>query len=197
MKGFLTSAKLQVKIEPSIILFKITHKIIYYIVTLFTKVHLRFFDIHIGISFPLQKGLQPPIPSELVLSFYLSGWKLILAVYHIVVDPKTNVSKFNRYQAECVIPWVNEVLLLLTVALQASQQLKDKVIIDDSIWGFINLFMFFVHFFSDKDIFSVPGFPTPILRAIEKLRLKQFLGCVEKQLSHPLTTKGCHIPPTS
>ena len=48
-------------------------------------------------------------------------------MYHIVVDPKTNVSKFNRYQAECVIPWVNEVLLLLTIALQAAQQLKDKV----------------------------------------------------------------------
>ena len=62
------------------------------------------------------------------MSFYLSGWKLILAVYHIVVDPKTNVSKFNRYQAECVIPWANDVLLLLTVALQAAQQMKDKVI---------------------------------------------------------------------
>ena len=79
-------------------------------------------------SFFLQKGLQPPIPNELVMSFYLSGWKLILAVYHIVVDPKTNVSKFNRYQAECVIPWANDVLLLLTVALQAAQQMKDKVI---------------------------------------------------------------------
>ena len=50
-----------------------------------------------------------------------------MAVYHIVVDPKTNQSKFNRYQAECVIPWVNDVLLLLTIALQSAQQLKDKV----------------------------------------------------------------------
>ena len=50
-----------------------------------------------------------------------------MAVYHIVVDPKTNMSKFNRYQAECVIPWVNDVLLLLTIALQSAQQLKDKV----------------------------------------------------------------------
>ena len=74
-----------------------------------------------------QRGLNPVIPAELVLSFYLQGWKLILAVYHIVVDPKTNQSKFNRYQAECVIPWVNDVLLLLTIALQSAQQLKDKV----------------------------------------------------------------------
>lgn len=73
------------------------------------------------------KGLTPAIPGELVISFYLNGWKLILAVYHIVVDPKTNNTKFNRYQAECVIPWVNDVLLLLTVSLQSSQQLKDKL----------------------------------------------------------------------
>ena len=76
----------------------------------------------------LQQGLTPPIPAELVISFYLNALKLILAVYHIVVDPKTNVSKFNRYQAECVIPWVNEVLLLLTISLQAAQRLMDKVV---------------------------------------------------------------------
>ena len=33
-------------------------------------------------------------------------------------------SRFDRYQTECVIPWVNDVLLLLTVALQSAQQLK-------------------------------------------------------------------------
>ena len=35
--------------------------------------------------------------------------------------------RFDRYQTECVIPWVNDVLLLLTVALQAGQQLRDKL----------------------------------------------------------------------
>ena len=76
----------------------------------------------------LQRGLVPAIPAELALSFYLQGWKLIFAVYHIVVDPKTHTSKFNRYQAEAVIPWVNDVILYLTIALQTAQQLKDKVI---------------------------------------------------------------------
>ena len=37
------------------------------------------------------------------------------------------LSRFHRYQAECVIPWANEVLLHLTIALQNVQQLKDKV----------------------------------------------------------------------
>ena len=70
---------------------------------------------------------MPAIPPELALSFYLQGYKLIFAVYHIVADPKTNVTKFNRYQAEAVVPWVNDVILYLTIALQTAQQLKDKV----------------------------------------------------------------------
>ena len=44
-----------------------------------------------------------------------------------MADPKTNVTKFNRYQAEAVVPWVNDVILYLTIALQTAQQLKDKV----------------------------------------------------------------------
>ena len=79
------------------------------------------------IFFGFQRGLVPTIPPELALSFYLQSWKLIFAVYHIVMDPKTNTSKFNRYQAEAVIPWVNDVVLYLTIALQTAQQLKDKV----------------------------------------------------------------------
>lgn len=35
--------------------------------------------------------------------------------------------KFEKKKAECSVPWLNEVLVLLTVALQLCQQLKDKV----------------------------------------------------------------------
>lgn len=73
------------------------------------------------------RGLVPAIPSELALSFYLQGFKLVFAVYHIVADPKTNVTRFNRYQAEAVVPWLNDVILYLTIALQTAQQLKDKI----------------------------------------------------------------------
>ncbi|TRY78290.1 hypothetical protein TCAL_06891 [Tigriopus californicus] len=71
------------------------------------------------------KALNPQLPSELALSFFIQGWKLVFAVYHIVNDK--GVSKFNRYQAECAIPWINEVLLTLTIGLQTAQQLRDKV----------------------------------------------------------------------
>jgi len=71
------------------------------------------------------KSLVPPLPREVAVSFYLQSWKLIFAVYHMVTDK--GVSRFDRFQAECVVPWVNDVLLLLTVALQTSQQLRDKL----------------------------------------------------------------------
>jgi len=73
------------------------------------------------------KSLVPPLPREVAVSFYLQSWKLIFAVYHMVVDK--GVSRFDRYQTECVVPWVNDVLLLFTVALQTAQQLKDKLTI--------------------------------------------------------------------
>lgn len=37
--------------------------------------------------------------------------------------------QFESHQAECSIPWLNEILVFLTVTLQLCQQLKDKVCI--------------------------------------------------------------------
>jgi len=71
------------------------------------------------------KALVPALPREVAVSFYLQSWKLVFAVYHMVTDK--GVSRFDRYQSECIVPWINDVLLLLTVALQAGQQLKDKL----------------------------------------------------------------------
>jgi len=72
------------------------------------------------------KSLQPPLPPELALSFYLQGWRLIFAVYHVIQE-KSGQQKFNRYQAECAVPWANEALALLTVGMQMAQQLRDKL----------------------------------------------------------------------
>ncbi|XP_055323435.1 protein rogdi-like isoform X1 [Sitodiplosis mosellana] len=71
------------------------------------------------------KSLVPNLPDDLAISFYLQSHKLIFAVYQL-----TNVQgtmKFDSFQAECSVPWVNEVLVFLTVALQLCQQLKDKI----------------------------------------------------------------------
>jgi len=71
------------------------------------------------------KSLVPALPREVAVSFYIQAYRLVFAVYHMVTDK--GVSRFDRYEASCVVPWVNEVLLLLTVALQTAQQLRDKL----------------------------------------------------------------------
>ncbi|XP_047118878.1 protein rogdi [Schistocerca piceifrons] len=71
------------------------------------------------------KSLVPNLPEDLAISFYVQSHKLVFAVYQL-----TNVQgtmKFDTHQAECSIPWLNEALVLLTVALQLCQQLKDKI----------------------------------------------------------------------
>ena len=78
-------------------------------------------------SINFQRSLVPPIAPELAVSFYLQNGKLMFAVYHVISDAKSGASKFNRYQADCIVPWVNDVIFLLTVALQKSQELIDKV----------------------------------------------------------------------
>lgn len=71
------------------------------------------------------KSLQPPLPSDLAISFYIQSHKLIFAMYHL--QHHHGVAKFDTLQAECSVPWLNEALVLFTMALQLSQQLKDKV----------------------------------------------------------------------
>lgn len=73
----------------------------------------------------IQKSLVPNLPDDLAISFYLQSHKLIFAVYQLT--SVQGAMKFDSFQAECSVPWVNEVLVFLTVALQLCQQLKDKV----------------------------------------------------------------------
>ena len=49
----------------------------------------------------------------------------MFAVYQII--HKDGASRFETHLAEASVPWLNEVLVLFTVALQLCQQLKDKV----------------------------------------------------------------------
>jgi hypothetical protein len=72
------------------------------------------------------KSLQPTVPNDLAISFYVQSHKLVCTVYHMQKDQHGQV-KFDIYQAENSVPWLSEVLVLFTVGLQFCQQLKDKV----------------------------------------------------------------------
>ena len=77
--------------------------------------------------FYFQKSLVPSLPEDLAISFYIQSHKLIFAVYQL--SNVHGIMKTDSHQAECSIPWLNEVLVLFTVALQLCQQLKDKVML--------------------------------------------------------------------
>ncbi|XP_065221320.1 protein rogdi isoform X1 [Planococcus citri] len=72
------------------------------------------------------KCLFPTLPDDVAITFYVQSHKLILAVYQSSTM-RGSTTKCDAYQAECTIPWLNEVLVLFTVALQLCQQLKDKI----------------------------------------------------------------------
>ena len=63
------------------------------------------------------------------VSFSIQSHKLICAVYHSFEKDSHGNPRFDIYQAESSIPWLSEVLVLFTVALQFCQQLKDKLLV--------------------------------------------------------------------
>ena len=76
------------------------------------------------------KSLTPLPPKDITISFYVQSHKLICAVYNHSheKDSHGNV-RSEIQQAESSIPWLSEVLVLFTVALQFCQQLKDKLLV--------------------------------------------------------------------
>jgi len=78
--------------------------------------------------FHSQKSLNPNLPENLAISFYIQSYKLVLAVYQL--ENAHGSVKYETQQAECSVPWLNDALVLLTIALQLCQRLKDKVCYD-------------------------------------------------------------------
>ncbi|KAK3083852.1 hypothetical protein FSP39_004147 [Pinctada imbricata] len=78
------------------------------------------------------QSLYPQVPNDVALSFYIHASKLVLSVYQLNTGSGANAHKSDitaRQQVECTVSWLNECVMLLTMALQHCQQLKDKVIL--------------------------------------------------------------------
>ncbi|XP_043590311.1 protein rogdi isoform X1 [Bombus pyrosoma] len=71
------------------------------------------------------KSLNPNLPENLAISFYIQSYKLVLAIYQL--ENAHGSVKYETQQAECSVPWLNDALVLLTIALQLCQRLKDKI----------------------------------------------------------------------
>ncbi|GAV05677.1 hypothetical protein RvY_15771 [Ramazzottius varieornatus] len=70
-----------------------------------------------------RRHFVPPLPNDMSASFYIQAHKMIFALYQVL----PSAQNFDCFQAEVSIPWLTEVMVLLTVALQSCQQLLDKV----------------------------------------------------------------------
>ncbi|XP_021370499.1 protein rogdi-like isoform X2 [Mizuhopecten yessoensis] len=73
--------------------------------------------------------LYPHVPSDVALSFYVHSSKLVLALYHLHLNGQQRMDITSRNQVECTIQWLNEAVMLFTLALQKCQQLKDKIVV--------------------------------------------------------------------
>uniref|UniRef100_UPI003590157B protein rogdi homolog isoform X3 n=1 Tax=Myxine glutinosa TaxID=7769 RepID=UPI003590157B len=105
------------------------------------------------------KMFNPPLPSDVLVNFYVHHNKLCLILYQ--VHPlQTNLNKnfkaaggsvchspgamfeyggqkleiSHTHKVESTVSWLNQVLLYTTLALQLSQQLRDKVSVFENYW---------------------------------------------------------------
>ncbi|XP_052221262.1 protein rogdi-like [Dreissena polymorpha] len=74
------------------------------------------------------QNFHPPVPSDIAVSFYIHASKLVMAVYHLSTSNNTQ-DITSRFQVECTVQWLNEAMVLYTLALQQCQQLFDKLIV--------------------------------------------------------------------
>jgi len=78
-------------------------------------------------------SLDPALPQDTVLSFYIQSSNLILTAYQLSSSGSSSSSSSKsdainvRFQSESPVAWFHEVLTLFSIALQLCQQLKDKI----------------------------------------------------------------------
>ena len=53
----------------------------------------------------LQKSFKPTLPSDTVISFYVQGQKLILAVYQLYINQASKLDIGTKYQVCFLFPW--------------------------------------------------------------------------------------------
>lgn len=73
------------------------------------------------------KAFKPSLPNDTIVSFYVQAQKLVLGVYHLYVNQSQKLDIGARFQAECLVPWLNEALAYFTISLQLCQQLRAKI----------------------------------------------------------------------
>lgn len=72
------------------------------------------------------QSISPALPLDYSISFYVHSSNMICSVYQLAQNNNRAQVK-NEYRAEVPIPYLSDVLILLSLGLQMCQQLKDKI----------------------------------------------------------------------
>lgn len=70
---------------------------------------------------------NPPLPSDIAVSFYIHTSKLVLALYVLHTNSQAKVEITHRVQVEAMVKWLHQAIIFFTLSLQQCQQLKDKL----------------------------------------------------------------------
>uniref|UniRef100_A0A915BXP6 Uncharacterized protein n=2 Tax=Parascaris univalens TaxID=6257 RepID=A0A915BXP6_PARUN len=74
-------------------------------------------------NFPPTRCFNPPLPPDLVFSYYIASTRIVCAAYLITSKPN-GAQGLAITQAECQLPQLVELLSLLTRALNVAQELR-------------------------------------------------------------------------
>jgi len=77
-------------------------------------------------QFQPTKSFNPPLPHDILLSFYISSTKLVGAAYQVVTVKQNGTQSVTVYQAEVHLPHLVEVLHHLTTIFSRVQDLITK-----------------------------------------------------------------------
>ncbi|OON14965.1 hypothetical protein X801_09236 [Opisthorchis viverrini] len=79
-------------------------------------------------SNPSRKCFYPPVPKDVVLSFFLRGSIIVFAAYALTYnghDKRWEIS--GRLSVEATLPRLQKVMRLLYIALDTASHLMDRV----------------------------------------------------------------------
>lgn len=83
-------------------------------------------------SFPPTRCFKPPLPSDLVFSYYVASTRIVCAAYHITAKQSDGRDGLTATLADCELPLLVNFLSLLNQAVEVIRELRQNLSLFDS-----------------------------------------------------------------
>lgn len=77
-------------------------------------------------QFQPTKSFNPPLPHDILLSYYISATKLVCAAYQVITAKQNGTQSVTVYQAEVRLPYLIDILHHLNTIFSKVQDLLSK-----------------------------------------------------------------------